>query len=179
MQGAQQQAAPASQPVQQIAPQAAPQFIPPRPAPTPDTPEYYKAELSPDQIYARNSAYAQASPKGYITNLSPADETKFQGWVKQNKVPFDPSPKADYDMRGFWLGMKNGDPSVKTAVNPNDNQLHFVDKFKTPYHMSFSNESQWAQPGAPSWNEKDQLITPDGKVVFDERALAQSRGARD
>lgn len=35
---------------------------------------------------------------------------------------------------------------------------------------TFSNESQWAIENAPRWNDKDQLIAPDGTVLFDDRA---------
>ncbi len=63
-----------------------------------------------------------------------------------------------------------GDPRAVSSINPNDNMMHYPDYWKTPFHESFSHESQWATPGAPIWNELDQLVTPDGKVVFDERA---------
>lgn len=109
-----------------------------------------------------------------MTSLPAAQEQAFQKWVQQNNVPFDPSPTADYDMRGFWKGLTSGDPHAKTATNANDGKLHFTDFWKTPYHESFSAESQWATDGAPKWNEKDQLVAPDGKVVFDERAKAKS-----
>jgi hypothetical protein len=144
--------------------------------PYPTSPDFYRAPMSPDQSYARNMAYAKPSPSGYLTTLSPSDELSFQAWVKQNNVPFDPSPASDYDMRGFWQAMKNGDPDVRTGINANDNQIHYTDKFKTPYHMSFSRESQWATPDAPAWNEADQLVLPSGRIVFDERALANARG---
>ena len=37
----------------------------------------------------------------FTTPLSAQDEPKFQQWVKQNKVPWQDEPHADYDMRGF------------------------------------------------------------------------------
>lgn len=121
--------------------------------------------------YDRNISYAKPAPAGgYLTALPQDQEKAFQQWVSQNNVPFDPSSQADYDMRGFWKGLMSGDPRATTAINPNDRQLHFPDYWKTPYHKSFSAESMWATEKAPSWNEKDQLVTPDGKVVFDERA---------
>lgn len=124
-----------------------------------------------NSILQRNMQYAKPAPimGGYLSQLSPADEMAFQGWVKQNNVPFDPSPTADYDMRGFYRAMKNGDPTAKTGMNANDGQMHFSDYFKTPYHQSFSAESKWAAPGAPKWNDRDQLVTPGARVVFDER----------
>lgn len=132
------------------------------------------AQLNGDEAESpidRNRAYAKPAPTGgYLTPLSPAEEKAFQGWVKQNNVPFDPSPQADYDMRGFWRAMVNGDPRATTGINSNDGQLHFGDYFKTPYHKSFSNESKWATSKAPRWNDRDQLVLPNGQIVFDERA---------
>lgn len=112
-----------------------------------------------------------AKPGEYSTKLDPQTEQEFQQWVQQNKIPFDPKePVSDYDMRGFYQALKQGDPKAKEALNPNDNKMHFPDYWKTPYHKSFSAESKWADPiKAPRWNDKDQLVTPDGKVVYDER----------
>ena len=120
-----------------------------------------------DQVYARNKAYAAPHT---LTQLNPADERNFQEWVTANKVPFDPSPKADYDMRGFYNGLMTGDPHAKKSVNANDNKMHYDDWWKTPYHESFSAASQWAKPGAPNWINGHQLALPNGQVVFDERA---------
>jgi len=128
-------------------------------------------------IYSRNQAYAKPAPaNGYQTTLTPDEEAGFQKWVKTNNVPFDPSPTSDYDMRGFYRGLMNGDPNAKTGQNANDGKLHFSDFWKTPYHKSFSAESQYADPTkAPSWNEKDQLVLPNGQIVFDERAQNPSK----
>ena len=113
----------------------------------------------------RNQAWAKPGP--YITKLSPDDERQFQQWVIDNKIPFDPSDEADYDMRGYWQEQQGtGD---QRQVNPNDGQPHFPDTYKTPYHESFSNESRYATPSAPRWNNLDQLVLPNGTVVFDER----------
>ena len=111
-----------------------------------------------------------AKPGNYNTELG-AMEPQFQQWIKQNDIPFDVSaPVSDYDMRGFYKALQEGHPEAKEAINPNDGKIHFPDYWKTPYHESFSNESQWADSQkAPHWNSKDQLVTPDGKIVFDER----------
>jgi len=90
------------------------------------------------------SRYAKPGP--YVTKLDPAQETAFQGWVKQNKIPWQDTPNADYDMRGYWKAQQSGDPHAKRAAN-----LHFPDTWKTPYHKSFSNESMYALPTAPHW----------------------------
>ncbi len=122
--------------------------------------------------YDRNRAYAKKGD--YSTALNAASEQKFREWVRANKVPFDPAAKvADYDMRGFWLALQAKDPRAASAIDPNDKRLHYPDYWKTPYHETFSNESQWATSGAPTWNKQDQLVLPTGKVIFDDRAQKQ------
>lgn len=158
---------------QVVAPQVSPDQIP-------IAKSQFDASTAVNPIYQRNSTYALPAPAdGYQTKLSPEDEAKFQQWVKDKNVPFDPSPKADYDMRGFYQGMQNNDPNARTGTNASDGKLHFSDYWKTPYHQSFSAESKFADPNkAPHWNDKDQLVTPDGKVVFDERAKATGSSAK-
>jgi len=107
----------------------------------------------------------------YQTSLSPEDDVRFSQWMLENKVPYDPKPTGDYGMKGFWQALQKGDPIATTAINPNDNKIHYPDYFKTPYHKSFSNESRWAiKDKAPFWNKSDQLVMPDGTVIYDERA---------
>lgn len=129
-----------------------------------------------DPVLARNLAFVKpgVTPStSFSTMLPPSEESSFRAWVAENKVPFDPNATGpqDYDMRGFYRGLMTKDPHAVTGMNPNDNQLHFSDYWKTPYHESFSAESQWADPArAPRWNSRDQLVLPNGRVVFDERA---------
>ena len=118
-------------------------------------------------FYERNKAWAKPGP--YFTKLPKKQEKEFQQWVKDNNVPFEDGEQADYDMRGFFKALKEKDPRATTAVNPNDNRMHFPDVWKTPYHHSFSAESQYSTGKAPSWNSADQLVTPSGIVTFDER----------
>lgn len=109
-------------------------------------------------------ARADALPPPYSTQLSGPQEAQFQNWVQTNQIPFDPSPTSDYDMRGFWQAQQAGDPNAQRAGN-----LHFPDTYKTPYHQSFSGESQYAIPGvAPHW-QGNQLIDRKGNVVFKEQ----------
>lgn len=105
----------------------------------------------------------------YMTQLEPLQELAFQSWLKQNNVPFDDSPQGDYDMRAFFLANRQGSKNAQTELNANDGMLHYPDTYKTPYHQSFSNGSRYAAPGAPTWNEQDQLFLPSGKILFDER----------
>jgi hypothetical protein len=100
--------------------------------------------------------------KSYRTNLSPPEERGFQSWVKENRVPYQDSPTADYDMRGFYKAKQSGDPIAAQAPNG-----HYPDKWKTPYHKTFSNESMYATPDAPHW-EGSRLVGKDGRVVADE-----------
>lgn len=106
----------------------------------------------------------------YNTPLNPLDEMAFREWVSKNSIPFNPTaPSSDYDMRGYWLAQNRGQPMAgPTQINPNDNAPHFTDYYKTPQHNSFSAESQWAGANAPNWINESQLVSPSGRVVFDE-----------
>jgi hypothetical protein len=110
--------------------------------------------------------------ESYNTALNPLDEFAYRQWVQQNRVPTDTNSTApqDYDMRGFYRGLQQGDPRARSAIDPNDSRLHFPDYWKTPLHQTFSNESQWAPPTAPQWTPNDQLANQSGRVVFDDRA---------
>jgi hypothetical protein len=105
----------------------------------------------------------------FLTPLPNGQEMAFKQWVSRNQVPFDPSQTADYDMRGFYRALMAKDPRAVSAVNPNDQQMHYPDDWKTPYHQSFSNESKWNTTGSPMWNEQDQLVNSSGQIVYDER----------
>jgi hypothetical protein len=132
------------------------------------------ADLAPDlqKNFQRNSQYVAQGANKFQTDLTPADESAFQQWVQKNNVPFDPKATGpqDYDMRGFWKGLQNGDARAQSAVDKNDGKMHYPDYWKTPYHQTFSNESQWANGNAPGWNDKDQLVGKNGAVVYDDRA---------
>lgn len=121
--------------------------------------------------------YARMGP--YQTQLSSQEETQFRQWLQQHSdqppiANFNPNdPKADYDMRGYWKAAKAGDPRTRPSVNPSDLRMHFTDAWKTPYHRSFSAESQYSMPDAPRWKGSDQggwyLQDKFGNVLYDER----------
>lgn len=95
----------------------------------------------------------------------------FRSWLQENKVPFnaDAQGPTDYDMRGYYQGLVNGNPMARPSeVNPNDNRPHFTDYYKTPQHQTFSADSQWAGSGAPQWVNDHQLADQSGRVLFDE-----------
>ncbi len=117
---------------------------------------------------ALSGRLATAKPGPYKTNLQPLDEMRFQDWVKAGKIPFDNSETSDYDMRGFYQATQSGGPNASTSRSPFDGLMHFPDRWKTPYHKSFSAESQYAQPAAPAW-DGNRLINKTGGVVSDER----------
>jgi len=143
-----------------------------------------------DQFLSDNTpqteAFQRAKSRGYVldpnasysTALSPTDEQRFLADVQAGKLGkyVDTSPSSDYDMRGFWKAQQGNDPIASQSMNQNDGQMHFPDKWKTPYHQSFSNESQYASPTAPRWVNDSQLADPkSGEVIFDEKAATQGR----
>lgn len=130
-----------------------------------------------NKYFERNKAYVLPGEHQYNTQLTPDQEQQFRAYIADRSDKqdlgrnFDPSQQnPDYDMRGWWLGMINGDPHAEMQVDPNDGLKHRNDYYKTPYHETFSSESQWAAPNAPTWNDKDQLVAPDGTIIFDDRA---------
>lgn len=118
----------------------------------------------------KNKPYINQGSNNYATDLNVA-EPGFRNWISKYNVPFNPdsTDPSDYDMRGFYHGLMTGNPNAEKSINPNDKKMHYSDYWKTPYHNSFSSESQWATPVAPMWNQKDQLISPGGKILVDER----------
>jgi hypothetical protein len=111
--------------------------------------------------------------QSYNTPLQPMDEFAFRQWVASNNVPFNPSAGvSDYDMRGYWRGLQQGNPMARpTELNANDGLPHYTDYYKTPLHQSFSAGSQWAGSDAPQWVNDHQLAAPNGRVIFDEAAV--------
>jgi hypothetical protein len=123
-----------------------------------------------EDALARNEPYVKPGAGAYSTPLGMLDEMMFRQWIADNKVPFNPDAQvSDYDMRGFYRGMQQQNPRAISAIDPNDGRLHYPDYWKTPYHETFSNESQWAGPMAPQWTPDDKLVSAGGRVLFDDR----------
>lgn len=120
-----------------------------------------------ENLLKRNLKYA--NPNWKVTSLPAEQEKAFQSWLLKNKVPFDLKDKyPDYDMRGFYAALMKKDPKAASAINPTTGTMHYPDYWKTPYHESFSSESQWAAKGAPSWQDS-KLVTPAGEVIFEDK----------
>lgn len=119
----------------------------------------------PGPLNPRITPQLTANP--YVTHLTREEEKQFQSWVKDNNIPFDPSPTSDYDMRGYFKDNVLGKGGVKPKISSFDNRPHFPDTYKTPYHKTFSNESKYATPDAPHW-VGDRLIDKNGRVIADE-----------
>ena len=82
------------------------------------------------------SPYAKPGASGFNTQLDPLNEMAFRQWVARNKVPFNPDKEmTDYDMRGFYQGLQQQNPRAISSINPNDQQLHYPDWWKTPTGM--------------------------------------------
>lgn len=125
------------------------------------------------------AAYPPFKPgASYNTPLMPLDEMAFRQWVANNSVPFNVNaPVSDYDMRGYWQGLQQGNPMARpTEVNVNDGRPHYTDYYKTPLHQTFSAESQWAGPLSPTWINDHQLAAPSGRLLFDEQQQQRQSG---
>lgn len=137
----------------------------------PASPDKSAREKSALQMYQRNRAWAVPN-SNYQTQLTDTEEEGFLQWLKKNKIPFDVSDKfPDYDMRGYYKEFMAGG----TGATYDPSRMHFTDKYKTPYHESFSRESQYAVPDkAPFWQDVtgggNRLVTPQGKVLYQEDA---------
>jgi hypothetical protein len=150
---------------QNINPTVRPQ---PQPAAQGNWRDLVKQGVTPNTVLNR---YAKPNVDE-TTQLNPQDEAKFQQWVKDKKVPWQDSPFADYDMRGYYQAQQSGDPNAKQNLSGFDQTMHFPDTYKTKYHKTFSNESKYALPNAPSW-QGDRLVDEKGNVVADETPQAQ------
>ena len=118
------------------------------------------------KLLQRNLAYAKPDWQSQMTQLPPEQEAAFNQWLQANEVQYNPNDKyPDYDMKGYYLSMQGGQ-GPQASVNTTDQQLHYPDTFKTPYHESFSKESQWATEGAPEW-QGERLVAPSGELVFE------------
>src|SRR5579859_4059529 len=132
----------------------------PAPVPPPGLPAGYDPNSGTIPQWAE---YAKPGP--YTTTLAPEEENKFQEWVHENHIPWQDTTTADYDMRGYWKSKTEGNPDAHTAIDPVDKRPHYPDTWKTPYHKTFSNQSQYALPTAGHW-EGETFVPPAKKLDF-------------
>ena len=118
--------------------------------------------------FQANAPYLAPGDHTYNTPLSTMDELQFRKWLQQNNVPFNPQANvSDYDMRGFFKALQQGNPRAVSAIDPHDQRMHYPDYWKTPYHETFSQESQWAAPVGPQWGPGgDYLAAPSGRILY-------------
>jgi hypothetical protein len=98
--------------------------------------------------WARN--YAKGGPKRdkfYNTQLTPQQEQQYQKWVQT--LPLNLRSDYDYDLRGAWL---NGDLP--------DRNYHMIDKWKKPWHPTFSNESIYSTQDATGGSWENDTFVP-------------------
>ena len=115
------------------------------------------------------------NPKDYETKLSPADESKFQLWLDNNKKE-GKIPEGDYNFykkNGYGYGYdfraayKAG---LKPQISEVDNEWHWGDFGKKPNHETFSNESTHyagiAKPGVGGYwtGEKGEDYIKNPKI---------------
>lgn len=105
-----------------------------------------------------------ARPGPHVTLLPQNEELEFRKWVATNRVPFDPGPQSDYDMRGYWKALRARDQRVAGS-----DPLNPPAEFQTPYHPEFSNKSIFAGADAPKWMQ-DKLVDSFGRVIKDKAA---------
>lgn len=119
--------------------------------------------------FNRNRPYTDPKWGGnFQTQIPLAQMVAYLSWLKQ-AAPWVVNPETgrDYDYAGFWLAQQAGYPMAQTTTNPFLNETHFPDYWKTPFHATFSNESRYAKPNAPHW-EEDRLTDSKGKTLFTE-----------
>lgn len=81
----------------------------------------------------------------FNTQLSPEEEAQFLKWAEAESIRQAAArgrprnvlmDQADYDIRGFWKAMNQGDAEISE-------NMHGPDRFKKPNHPTFSNESMY------------------------------------
>jgi hypothetical protein len=140
-----------------------------------------QVEEKPEDSFKRNKPWAKPGAAPFITKLSPDQEKEFQDWAAKNpdmvKGELD-TKTPDYDVRGRWLAEKNGDPDAKLTRSAFDGKLHASDKWKTPFHRTFSAESIYASPDAPKW-DGNVLKDKNGNAIADETPGKRTQGEPD
>ena len=131
-------------------------------------------------LFKRNQAFSKGK-FNLTTFKTDKEEEDYRKWAEDKKIPINhEDPYPDYDMRGFYKALKSGDKKATSAINPSDGQIHYPDHWKTPYHETFSAQSQWAnKKTAPDWVGDDKkgwkLQDKAGNVYKDESIPQQGK----
>lgn len=125
---------------------------------TQEGPKWYHAAYKHNRPFATDGPSHWGWP--YQTGLTRHLSDLFNQWVRDKKVPFDPSAKiVDYDMRGYWRKTR--------GRGWGGHGQHFTDEFKTPYDTTFSHESRYATRNNPFfWHGKRLIDERNQQVVF-------------
>jgi len=100
--------------------------------------------------------YAQAIEAQRIaetTRLAAEEERRFQRWAQTAGIQDVDHPDSYYDYRGYWK-------KYQPPMAPRKQGEHFTDEFKQHGHPTFSNESQYADETAGSWEGEKFTPTP-------------------
>lgn len=128
------------------------------------TPAELAALLTLTSSQHMQRAIPERADNPYITLLPMDQEFKFRNWVKSNAIPTNPDDmNPTYDMRGFWQAMQRGDKRATHAIDKSG-KIDFPDTWKTPSHETFSNQSIYATPDAPSW-QGTALVDKKGNII--------------
>lgn len=117
-------------------------------------------QLSKDAPYICKAQEAYKQPdfsEQYNTKLSPEEEKEFQKWAQENGREKD---VYDYDLRGAWKELQNGEMSE-------DARGHLGDKYKKPNHPTFSSQSIYANGDGGTWSVDaagHDVFTPGKKI---------------
>ena len=80
-----------------------------------------------------------------------AVDSLYNLWLAVNNAEGDASPQSDYDIRGAY------DAGLNRAPGP---EGHFPDTFKYPWHPTFSDQSQYYEPGMPALTYDEGQASP-------------------
>lgn len=91
----------------------------------------------------------------YNTELNPEQEAAYQKWLSIQKVP---TSTRDYDLKGFFANQVFG------KTDTSEHEGHFDDRWKKPNHMTFSDQSNYAQilpDGSSTGGRWEQRLSPE------------------
>lgn len=91
----------------------------------------------------------------YNTELNPEQEAAYQKWLSIQTVP---TSTHDYDLRGFFANQVFG------KTDTSEHKGHFDDRWKKPNHMTFSDQSNYAQilpDGSSTGGRWEQRLSPE------------------